>query len=103
VLDAVKVWAGKAEHAARSVRRPTLTKKRDLGSNKETDERKRYADTPTSLTKKAPYKETAGKRLGYGELNAAVGLLWKPLYWVARYPRASEGRYVAADGTMVCR
>ena len=24
--------------------------------------------------------ETAGKRLGYGELNAAVGLLWKPQY-----------------------
>ena len=47
--------------------------------------------------------ETAGKRLGYGELNAAVGLLWKPQYRVARYPRASEGRYVAADGTMVCR
>jgi hypothetical protein len=47
--------------------------------------------------------ETAGKRLGYGELNAAVGLLLKPQYRVARYPRASEGRYVAADGTMVCR
>ena len=63
-----------SEHAASLARRPTLTaparddlseprvgtKKRALRSNKETDEGKRFAAPANSLTKKAPYKETAG-------------------------------------------
>ena len=70
VLEAVKVWPGKAKHAARLVRRPILTasaridlsdaragmKKRTLRSNQETDEGKRCAALANSLTKKAPYK-----------------------------------------------
>jgi hypothetical protein len=63
-----------SEHAARLVRRPTLTasarddvseprvrmKKRALRSNKETDEGQKICRSGNSLTKKAPYKETAG-------------------------------------------
>jgi hypothetical protein len=64
------------EHAARLARRPTLTaparddvseprvgtKKRALRSNKETDERQKICRSANSLTKNAPYKETAGGR-----------------------------------------
>src|SRR5258708_32465799 len=60
----------RAKHAARLVRRPSLTastridlsdarvgmKKRTLRSNQETDEGKRCAALANSLTKKAPYK-----------------------------------------------
>jgi hypothetical protein len=63
-----------SEYAARLARRPTLTaparddvseprvgtKKRTLRSNKETDERQQICRSVNSLTKKAPYKETAG-------------------------------------------
>jgi hypothetical protein len=79
-----------AEYAARLVRRPTLTapardglallrvgaKKRAFRSNKESDEGQKHAlRCRSSLTKKAPYKETAGsgrRSCGgrYGDLRA---------------------------------
>ena len=75
-----------SEHAARLTRRPTLTaparddvseprvgtKKRALRSNKETDERQKIGRTANSLTKKAPYKETA-----LGERMVARQALWR--------------------------
>jgi len=74
VLEAIKVWPGKAEPVARLVRRPTLTasardsasevrvgtKKWALRSNKETDEGQRFAALVNSLTKNAPYKACSG-------------------------------------------
>jgi hypothetical protein len=69
VLEAVKVWPGKAKDAARLVRRPILTaspridlsnarvgEETDFEIKSRTDEGKRSAALANSLTKKAPYK-----------------------------------------------
>jgi hypothetical protein len=56
------------------------TKKRALRSNKETDEGQRFAALANSLTKKAPYKETAG-----------CWARWR----VTRYGDFVDGRFVS--------
>ena len=92
VLEAVKVWPGKAEYAARLGRRPTLTAPARAGfailrvgaKNGIPRRTKKLIESARNrLTIKAPYKACSA----FTRVTACTLAL--PPYIVARYPKAS--------------
>ena len=107
VLEAVKVWPGNGGACRKGlVRRPTLTvsvrasgkRGAETDRTKKLTKEKRFAALANFLTKKAPYKETAGgverpRVRRYGDLTAVVPDCEHNLCDMARTLRMGENTF----------